>query len=436
MNHKRPPIPAIVILVLLIALSIYFIVTQTAGADETALTASGAIEATQVNVAPEISGKVTEVLVEEGQSVSMSDPLLRLDPSLLDAQRAVASAAVDSANASLSSSQTTYDQTLEAALAAQAAQRSKDWQVTAPSEFDQPNWYIEQEQQVAAAQVELDAAQAAIDDANANLEKVITDLKNSDYLQAEQDLAEARATFVIAEQVKDQASNASDSGGLNEAAQDYYDEALSNLDDAEEAYNDLMNSDEADDVEYARGQVLVAQQRYDAAYARLLTLQTGAESPAVIAAAKALDQAKSALAQAEASLALIDAQIAKLTVNAPMSGVVLTRNVEPGEFVQPGATTLTIGNINELTITVYIPEDRYGEISLGQSATLTVDSFPDISFDATVIQIADKAEFTPRNVQTVEGRSSTVFAIKLSVQDPEGKLKIGMPADVVFSANE
>ena len=436
MNHKRPPIPAIVILVLLIALSIYFIVTQTAGADETALTASGAIEATQVNVAPEISGKVTEVLVEEGQSVSMSDPLLRLDPSLLDAQRAVASAAVDSANASLSSSQTKYDQTLEAALAAQAAQRSKDWQVTAPSEFDQPNWYIEQEQQVAAAQVELDAAQAAIDDANANLEKVITDLKNSDYLQAEQDLAEARATFVIAEQVKDQASNASDSGGLNEAAQDYYDEALSNLDDAEEAYNDLMNSDEAEDVEYARGQVLVAQQRYDAAYARLLTLQTGAESPTVIAAAKALDQAKSALAQAEASLALIDAQIAKLTVNAPMSGVVLTRNVEPGEFVQPGATTLTIGNINELTITVYIPEDRYGEISLGQSATLTVDSFPDISFDATVIQIADKAEFTPRNVQTVEGRSSTVFAIKLSVQDPEGKLKIGMPADVVFSASE
>lgn len=436
MNHKRPPIPAIIIVLLLVALSIYFIVTQTAGADETALTASGAIEATQVNVAPEIAGKVTEVLVDEGQAISEDDPLLRLDPSLLTAQRDVASAAVDSATAALASAQLKYDQTLEAALAAQAAQRSKDWQASAPSEFDQPNWYIEQEQQITAAQTELDAAQAAIDDANVNLEKVITDLKNSDYLQAEQDLADARAAFVIAEQVKDQASNASDSGGLNEAAQDYYDDALTELEDAEEAYNDLMNSDEAEDVEYARGQVLVAQQRYDAAYARLLTLQTGADSPAVIAAAKALEQSKSALAQAEASLALIDAQVAKLTINAPMSGVVLTRNVEPGEFVQPGATTLTIGNINELTITVYIPEDRYGEISLGQSATLTVDSFPDVTFDATVIQIADKAEFTPRNVQTVEGRSSTVFAIKLSVQDPDGMLKIGMPADVVFSASE
>ncbi|MCQ3936652.1 MAG: hypothetical protein DPW18_06350 [Chloroflexi bacterium] len=432
MNHKRPPIPAIIIVLLLVALSIYFIVTQTAGADETALTASGAIEAVQVNVAPEIAGKVTEVLVEEGQSVSINTPLLRLDASLLAAQRAVASAAVDSATAALAAAQTKYDQTLEAALAAQAAQRSKDWRTSAPSEFDQPNWYIEQEQQIAAAQAELAAAQAAIDDANANLEKVITDLKNSDYLQAEQDLAEARAAFVIAEQVKDQAADASDSGGLNEAAQDYYDDALTNLEDAEEAYNDLMNSDEAEDVEYARGQVLVAQQRYDAAYARLLTLQTGADSPAVIAAAKELDKAKSALAQAEASLALVDAQIAKLTVNAPMSGVVLTRNVEPGEFVQPGATTLTLGNINELTITVYVPEDRYGEISLGQSAAVMVDSFPDVTFTATVIQIADKAEFTPRNVQTVEGRSSTVFAIKLSVQDPEGKLKIGMPADVVF----
>jgi HlyD family secretion protein len=81
---------------------------------------------------------------------------------------------------------------------------------------------------------------------------------------------------------------------------------------------------------------------------------------------------------------------------------------------------------------VYIPEDRYGLISLGQTAEVKVDSFPDMTFTATVTHIADQAEFTPRNVQTVEGRSATLYAIKLSVQDPEGKLKIGMPADVTF----
>ncbi len=432
MNHKRPPIPAIVIVLLLIALSVYFIVTQSAGADETALTASGFIEATQVNIAPELAGKVKEVLVEEGQPVSMNDPLLRLDPSLLTAQRAVASAGVDSAAAALASAQTKYDQTLQAALAAQAEQRAKDWQTAAPGEFDQPNWYIEQDAQIAAAQTEVDAAQSALEDAQTQLDKVIKRLDSADYLTAEKKLAEARIAFVIAKQVKDQAGKAFDNTGLLDAAQDYYDEALSDLEDAQEEYDDLLDTEAAEDIEYARGQVLVAQQRYDAAYARLLTLQTGAESPAVITAAKELDRAKSALAQAEANLALIDAQIDKLTVNAPMNGVILTRSVEPGEFVQPGATTLTIGNINELTITVYIPENRYGEISLGQTAEVTVDSFPDVTFDATVIQIADKAEFTPRNVQTVEGRSSTVFAIKLRVEDPEGTLKIGMPADVVF----
>jgi HlyD family secretion protein len=145
-----------------------------------------------------------------------------------------------------------------------------------------------------------------------------------------------------------------------------------------------------------------------------------------------MDQAQANIKTAEANLALLDAQMKKLAINAPMDGIILTRNVEPGEFVQPGAVAMTMANLNELTITVYVPEDQYGKISLGQQATVTVDSFPGETFTAEVIHMADQAEFTPRNVQTVEGRSSTVYAIKLKVTDPEGKLKIGMPADVVF----
>jgi hypothetical protein len=91
-----------------------------------------------------------------------------------------------------------------------------------------------------------------------------------------------------------------------------------------------------------------------------------------------------------------------------------------------------MADLSGITITVYVPEDRYGQISLGQTAQVSVDSFPGEAFNAEVIHIADEAEFTPRNVQTVEGRSSTVYAIKLKVTDSESKLKIGMPADVVF----
>ena len=433
MQTKLPPLPVrIVVAILVIGALAYFGFKSLAQNTDNTLSASGTIEAAVVNVSPEMSGKVTEVNADEGNLVTKNQPLLNLDPSLLTAQQAVASAAVDSANAALASAQTKYDQTLDAALAAQATQRSKDWQASVPSEFDQPNWFIEQDAQIAAAQTELDVAKAAIDEATTKLDKVIVRLDVTDYLNAEKRLAEARAAFVIADQVKTQASDAADNSGLIDAAQDYYDDALIDLNDAEKDYNDLLDTEAVTDVNYARGQVLVAQQRYDAAYARLLSLQTGADSPAVISSAKSLDQAKSALSQAEASLSLIEAQIAKLTVNAPIDGVILNRNVEPGEFVQPGAVAMTMADLSNLTITVYIPEDRYGLISLGQTAEVKVDSFPDMTFTATVVHIADQAEFTPRNVQTVEGRSATLYAIKLNVQDPEGKLKIGMPADVVF----
>ena len=93
---------------------------------------------------------------------------------------------------------------------------------------------------------------------------------------------------------------------------------------------------------------------------------------------------------------------------------------------------MTIGQLDKLSITVYVPEDQYGEIRLGDMALVSVDSFPDELFEAVVTRIADQAEYTPRNVQTEEDRKTTVFAIELSVDNPDWKLKPGMPADVSF----
>lgn len=433
MNHKRPPVPAIVLLVLIISLSAYFFYTQSTEAKNGALAASGFIEATQVNVAPELAGKVTEVLVEEGQSVRAGDPLLRLDPSLLTAQRAVAAAGVDSAKAALASAQTQWELALQSALTAQGSQQAKDWRLPTRDEFDQPTWYFSPYEQLTAAQTVLDGAQLSYDVAYNELQKTINDLNNADFLAAEKRLAEARAAFLVAESVRTAADSAADGSALRQAANDAYDEALDRLTAVQDEYDALLDTQSAEDVANARANLVLALQRLDTAQARVASLQTGVTSPAVVAATRARDQAQAAVAQAEANLALLDTQIAKLTVTAPMDGVVLTRNVEVGEFVQPGATAFVLGQLSDLTITVFVPEDRFGEIQLGQSATVTVDSFPGVTFTATVIQISDKAEFTPRNVQTVEGRSSTVFAIKLSISNTDGKLKIGMPADVEFS---
>jgi len=83
-------------------------------------------------------------------------------------------------------------------------------------------------------------------------------------------------------------------------------------------------------------------------------------------------------------------------------------------------------------VTVYVPEDRYGQIQLGQTAQVSVDSFPGRAFEGQVRAIANQAEFTPRNSQTVEGRKDTVFAVRLSIANPDQALKPGMPADVSF----
>jgi HlyD family secretion protein len=481
MNHKRPPIQAIVVVLLLVAVSIYFIVTQVLSNKNGVLTASGTIEATQVNVAPEMAGKVTEVLADEGQAVSVDDPLLQLDPSLLAAQRKVAAASLESANAgakttqnALSTAQTQYQIALEAALAQDKKTRVQDWFSKDPNRFEQPDWYFSRAEQLQSVQGQVDIASKALEEARANLENVNTSVEKSEFLKAEKRLLDARLAYQLAKDVNNLAQNSADANApvgkynsthcgtnegyrvdnkrltnrvygcrgddqLSEVGDNLFDAAEQELDDAQKAYDELLNTKAADDVLLLRAEVSVAQERYYAALDYLRKFQTGEESMAVTAAAGVLsqaqagaEQAQKAVEQAQANLDLLDTQISKLTVSSPMDSVVLTRNVEVGEFVQPGATAFVLGQLNDLTITVYIPENRYGEISLGQQAEVTVDSFPDLTFTAEVIQIADKAEFTPRNVQTVEGRSSTVYAVKLKVNDPEGKLKIGMPADVVF----
>lgn len=477
MNHKRPPIPVIIVALLIVGASIYFLVTQAFDKESGGLTASGTMESTVVNVSPEMAGKVKEVLVSEGQTVKAGDPLLSLDDSLLTAQQAVAQSGVESARSALLTAQrgydmaqAQYDATLTAARAQEGSQRLADWASRAPGKFDQPLWYFSRAEQMIAAQAEIDAAREALQQAQSNYEAVTQKLDTADFVAAETRLSEARIGYLIAKAVRDRAQmtggkvrpedvqvdlppfvpsayrikidiakKLSGESDVLTAARDSLDAAEAELEQAQDAFIELLGTEAADQVQEARAAVSVAQEHYNVAMDTLSQLQTGENSPQVTIAAAALEQAKAgleqahkAVQQAEANLFLLDTQIEKLTVYSPMDGVLLTRTVEPGEFVQPGSQVLALADLNDMTITVYIPEDRYGEISLAQQAEVTVDSFPGETFSAEVIHIADQAEFTPRNVQTVEGRSSTVYAIELKVTDPEGKLKIGMPADVTF----
>jgi multidrug resistance efflux pump len=479
MQHKRPPLPAIILVVLVIAAGIYYGVRARNGSQNGSLTASGTIESVVVNVSPQMAGRVKEVLFEEGQPVKMGDPLLSLDDSLLAAQREVAQRGVDSAHQALFTAQSAYnlaqaqyDATVTTARVQEGNQRLTDWAGQTPGQFDEPLWYFTRDEQITAAQTDVQSALEALQISQANLESVVKDLNNANFVAAETRLSNARLGYLNTKAVYNRsqltggkvrpedvnvnldlppyvpayrvkiriAKGLRGDSDVITVANDALDVAEAELEDAQNAYAALLNTDAAENVRAARASVSVAQERYESALDTLNRLQSGQYSPQVKIASMALEQAKAALQQAEsgvnqaeANLALLDTQVDELTVSAPLDGVILTRNVEPGEFVQPGAVAFAMADLNNITITVYVPEDRYGQIQLGQQAEVTVDSFPDKTFNAQVIHIADQAEFTPRNVQTVEGRSSTVYAIKLKVTDSEGKLKIGMPADVTFS---
>jgi multidrug efflux pump subunit AcrA (membrane-fusion protein) len=119
-------------------------------------------------------------------------------------------------------------------------------------------------------------------------------------------------------------------------------------------------------------------------------------------------------------------------IASPIDGVILERLVEPDEFAAPGSTVMVVAPLDALALKIYVPENRYGQISLGQNYPVTVDSFPGITFGGRVSFISDRAEFTPRNVQTKDSRETTVYAVKLALAPSGGKLKPGMPADVTI----
>ncbi len=100
----------------------------------------------------------------------------------------------------------------------------------------------------------------------------------------------------------------------------------------------------------------------------------------------------------------------------------------------PGQPLLTLADLSRVTLTVYVPEPEIGRVSIGQSLPVSVDAFPGQSFAGRVTSIGDQAQFTPKNVQTRQERANTVFAIKITLDNPDRRLKPGMPADAILSA--
>ena len=153
---------------------------------------------------------------------------------------------------------------------------------------------------------------------------------------------------------------------------------------------------------------------------------------AAAAEEKSLDAARMRIVQMHAQFAEIEAELRELNVVAPNDCVVEVLNVKVGDVLAPNEELATLILPQHLWVRVYVPEPWLGYIKLGQEVRARVDSFGDEEFTGTVEQINRQAEFTPRNVQTVEDRIRQVFGVKIRLQNHEDKLRAGMSADVTF----
>ncbi len=184
-------------------------------------------------------------------------------------------------------------------------------------------------------------------------------------------------------------------------------------------------------VDAAAAQLQIAQGQLAQAEAFLAGLEVGSSAEQIAVLSAQVAGAKAAQAAALASLKALDIELAHGAVTAPAGGVISERLVHAGELAIPGAPLFILADLDQVTLTVYVPEADLGRVALGQAVEVTVDSY-DHSFAGVVSHIATQAEFTPMNVQTQEERVHMVFAVKVLLENSDHQLKPGMPADALF----
>jgi len=137
----------------------------------------------------------------------------------------------------------------------------------------------------------------------------------------------------------------------------------------------------------------------------------------------------------DARLAQIGDQLGKARITSPVSGTVLARYADRGEFVQAGQPLYKIANLDSMILRAYVNETQLSRVKLGGTANVSIDTGNKTrrTLAGTVSWVSPEAEFTPTPIQTRDERKDLVYAVKVRVPNPNGIVKIGMPADVTFS---
>lgn len=184
------------------------------------------------------------------------------------------------------------------------------------------------------------------------------------------------------------------------------------------------------ETEYARAETLVSSGTSPQQALDEITAQRDVARSQVAAATSRISLLDAQEAKLATSLAVLDRQLRDGVVTAPLAGTVVVRAVEPGETATPGRTALRMADLSRLELRVFLEAPDVERVRLGQALPVVVDALPGEERQGVVSWVSSEAEFTPKNVQTRDARAQLVYAVKLRVENPDGRLHLGMPAEV------
>lgn len=349
---------------------------------------SGTIEAIQADIAFQTGGRVKEVLTDEGRAVAGGDVLAVLDHEEFAARRDQSAANLRRTEEALKQAETTL-----------AVSR-----------------------QVLPAEVE--RAEAAVRALKAQLAEAESGLRTQDVERARLLVAATRVARDNALKDKTRYDALYRKGGVAERTRDnadlQYETALAEHERAVAAYNQAKEGFRRENIEVARSRLAEGLASLRLAQSNLGRVDLAEQE--VAAAGAQVDTAR-------AGLRLAEIQLAYCELRAPYAGIVVSRNVEPGEVVQPGQEVLSLADLSTVDLKIFVAETEIGMVRPGQEVDVKIDTFPDKFFPGRVAYVSPAAEFTPKIIQTHKERVKLVYLVKIAVPNPNLELKSGMPAD-------
>ena len=338
---------------------------------------SGNIEIIDAEVSFRIPGKLDERFVDEGQAIKNGQIVARLEATELRREVALRQAEIQAAQAVL------------AELLAG----------TRPEEINQ--------------------AEASVRRAQARLKELLAGSRPQEVAAVEAEVirAQADAERLRTEHERQKALFQKEiiSPREYDSAQTAYAMAAAKVQEIQERLKLVKEGPRQEEIEQARAALQEVSERHT-----LLKIGPRRET---------IDQARARLRQAQEALALSETRLGYTTLFSPLSGWVLSKNAEPGEYVAPGTPVVTVGDLTKVWLRAYINESDLGRVKLGQHVRVTTDTFPARVYAGSISFISPQAEFTPKNVQTEKERVKLVYRLKVDIPNPQMELKPGMPAD-------